>query len=125
MRPEDHIVGITLNTAILVIFYTLFGGLLSYGLYYIFDEHDAEWEEQSTFYQISTVFLEMIIIGIVGIWTAIIINNAPPVFHVSKKIDRFTDSYVSGVFFAFAMLLFLDNLSSKLRFLYDKVLGLN
>lgn len=123
MKASNHIVGITLNTVLLVIFYTVFGGLLSYVLYYIFDEHDSEWEKESSFYQISMVLLELIVIGIIGIWMAITINDAPPVFHVSKRWDRFVDSYVSGVFFAFAMFLFLDNLSSKMRFLYHKFLG--
>jgi uncharacterized membrane-anchored protein len=123
MKASSHIVGITLNTGLLVIFYVVFGGLLSYLLYYIFDEHDADWEQSSSFYQISMVILELVIIGVIGIWAAIIINEAPPVFHVSKKWDRFVDSYVAGVFFAFAMFLFLDNLSTKLKFLYHKFLG--
>lgn len=123
MKASNHIFGITINTGILVIFYTIFGGLLSYMLYYIFDEHDKEWEKQTRFYQISTVALELIIIAIIGIWTAIIINDAPPVFHVSKKWDSFVDNYIAGVFFAFSMFLFLDNLSSKLRFIYHDILG--
>ena len=123
MKASDHILGITLNAGILVVFYTVFGGLLSYVLYYVFDEHDADWEKESSFYQISMVLLELIIIGIIGIWMAITINDAPPVFHVSKKWDRFVDSYVAGVFFAFAMFLFLDNLSTKMKFLYHKFLG--
>ena len=71
----------------------------------------------------STVSLEIITIAVIGLWSALLIRDAPPIFHVSKEWDIFVDSYVSGVFFAFAMFLFLDNMQSKLAFLYHKFLG--
>ena len=122
MKETLEIVGITLNAGILAIFYTIFGGILSYVLFYLFDEHDDRWESQPTWYQVSSVSLELIVISVIGIWTALLIRDAPPIFHVSKHWDTFVDNYVSGVFFAFAMFLFLDDLSSKLRYLYCKFL---
>lgn len=112
-----------MNAGLLAIFYTIFGGILSYVLYYIFDEHDDVWEDQPTWWQVSTVGLEIISIAVIGLWSALLIRDAPPIFHVSKEWDIFVDTYVSGVFFAFAMFLFLDNMQSKLMFLYRKFLG--
>ncbi len=123
MKETLKILAITMNAGLLAVFYTIFGGILSYVLYYIFDEHDDVWETQPTWWQISTVALELIVISIIGLWSALLIRDAPPIFHVSKEWDVFVDSYVSGVFFAFAMFLFLDNLSSKLKYLYEKFLG--
>lgn len=123
MKETLKIAAITMNAGLLAVFYTVFGGVLSYVLYYIFDEHDDIWEQQPTWWQVSTVSLELIAISVIGLWSALIIRDAPPIFHVSKEWDVFVDSYVSGVFFAFAMFLFLDNLSTKLKFLYHKFLG--
>lgn len=123
MKETLKILAITMNAGLLAIFYTAFGGILSYLLYYIFDEHDDVWEEQPTWWQVSTVSLEIITIAVIGLWSALLIRDAPPIFHVSKEWDIFVDSYVSGVFFAFAMFLFLDNMQSKLVFLYHKFLG--
>jgi hypothetical protein len=123
MKETLKILAITMNAGLLAIFYTIFGGILSYVLYYIFDEHDDVWEDQPTWWQVSTVGLEIISIAVVGLWSALLIRDAPPIFHVSKEWDIFVDTYVSGVFFAFAMFLFLDNMQSKLMFLYRKFLG--
>lgn len=123
MKETLKILAITMNAGLLAIFYTVFGGILSYILYYIFDEHDDTWEEQPTWWQVSTVSLEIISIAIIGLWSALLIRDAPPIFHVSKEWDIFVDTYISGVFFAFAMFLFLDNMSSKLVYLYHKFLG--
>lgn len=123
MKETLKILAITMNAGLLALFYTVFGGILSYILYYIFDDHDDIWEQQPLWWQVSTVSVELIVIAIIGMWSALLIRDAPPIFHVSKEWDVFVDSYVSGVFFAFAMFLFLDNLSSKLKFLYERFLG--
>jgi hypothetical protein len=123
MKETLKILSITMNAGLLALFYTVFGGVLSYILYYVFDDHDATWEEHPTWWQVSTVSLEIVSIAIIGMWSALLIRDAPPIFHVSKEWDIFVDSYISGVFFAFAMFLFLDNLGSKLQFLYHKFLG--
>lgn len=125
MKELLEILAVTLNAGLLAIFYTIFGGLLSYVLFYLFDEHDERWESQPTWYQSSTVGLEVAIISIIGLWASVLVRDAPPIFHVSKYWDTFVDTYVAGVFFAFAMFLFLDDLSSKLRYLYCKFLDVH
>ena len=122
MEDIFKILAVTLNTGLLAVFYTIFGGILSYVLHYIFDQHDDTWEAQPTWYQVSTVSVEVAIISVIGLWVSVLTKYAPPIFHVSKYWDRLSDSYVAGVFFAFAMFLFLNDLSTKIRHLYYKLL---
>lgn len=117
----SEILGVTLNSGILAIFYTVIGGVVSYLLYYFVDEHDEEWEKKSTLYQVGDVSLQLAMIGTIAFWITYIIKEAPPIFHVSRELDALVDTYMSGVFFAYAMFLFIDFLDSKIKFLYHKV----
>ena len=117
----SEILGVTLNTGILAIFYTIIGGVVSYLVYYFVDEHDEEWEKKSTLYQIGDVSIQLATIGIIAFWMTYIIKEAPPIFHVSRELDSLVDTYISGVFFAYAMFLFVDFLDSKIKFIYHKV----
>jgi len=118
----QEIVGVTLNTGILAVFYTAIGGVISYLLYYFVDEHDEEWEQKSMWYQLGDVSLQLATIGTIAFWITYIIKEAPPIFHVSRELDSLVDTYMSGVFFAYAMFLFVDFLDSKIKFLYHKIL---
>jgi uncharacterized membrane-anchored protein len=118
----SEIFGVTLNTGILAIFYTVIGGIVSYLLYYFIDEHDEDWEKKSTLYQVSDVSIQLAVVGTIAFWITYIIKEAPPIFHVSRELDALVDTYMSGVFFAYSMFLFLDFLDSKIKFLYHKVL---
>jgi len=112
---------ISLNVGILVLFYTVLGGILSYVLHYLFDEHDDEWEKKGILFQVYDVTVELILIGLVGFWTMFCIDEAPPMFHVSKSMDSLVDTYIAGVFFSFSLFLFFDDLSSKIRYIYQQV----
>uniref|UniRef100_A0A6C0EP35 Uncharacterized protein n=1 Tax=viral metagenome TaxID=1070528 RepID=A0A6C0EP35_9ZZZZ len=116
----EEIIGVTLNTGILAIFYTAIGGIVSYLLYYFVDEHNEEWEQRSTLYQVGDVSLQLAVIGTIIFWITYIIKEAPPIFHVSRELDALVDTYMSGVFFAYSMFLFIDFLDSKIKFLYHK-----
>ena len=118
----QEIIGVTLNTGILAVFYTAIGGVISYLLYYFVDEHDEEWEKKSMWYQLGDVSLQLAFIGTIAFWITYIIKEAPPIFHVSRELDSLVDTYMSGVFFAYAMFLFIDFLDSKIKFLYHKLL---
>lgn len=111
---------ISLNVGILVVFYTLLGGVLSYVLHHLFDEHDDEWEKKGLLYQVYDVTVELVLIGLIGFWTMFHIDEAPPIFSVSKSMDSLVDTYIAGVFFSFSLFLFFDDLSSKIRYIYEK-----
>lgn len=117
----EEIVGVTLNVSILAVFYTALGGIISYLLYYFVDEHDEEWEKKSTMYQLYDVSFQLGLIGVLAFWFTYIIKEAPPLFPVSKELDSLVDTYISGVFFAYAMFLFIEYLDSKIKFLYHKI----
>jgi hypothetical protein len=53
------------------------------------------------------------------------IRDAPPIFPVSKEVDRFTDTYISGIFFTYAVFIFLDDLGTKLKHLYIQMFGIH
>jgi len=120
MKPSE-ILGVTLNVSILAVFYTVLGGIFSYLLYYLVDEHTDEWEQKSFGFQIVDVMFELSFIGIFAFWITYIIRDASPIIPISKDLDVLVDTYISGVFFTFSMFIFLNDLSSKIRFIYDKL----
>ena len=115
--------GGTLNIAVLTIFYTMFGAFISYIMFHLFEDHTDEWEKSSSLYQFADVGTELSLIGIIAYWTTHVIRDHPPLFPVSRELDRYIDTYISGLFFAFAMFLFLGDLTTKIQFLYTKFLN--
>jgi len=118
-----EIVGVTLNAGILSIFYTALGGILSYLLDYFVDRTDTNWESKPIWFQIGDVSLQLSVIGILAFWVTYIIKVAPPIFSVRKELDSLVDTYISGVFFAYAMFLFITFLDDKIKFIYNKLIG--
>jgi hypothetical protein len=116
---------VSFNVGLLAIFYTVFGGLFSYGLYFFVDVHDCVWETQSLWYKLYDTGLELVIIGLFAFWPMYYINKAPPVIPVSREMDQLVDTYISGIFFVYAMFIFLDDLASKIKSLYKTILGNN
>jgi len=114
---------VTINASVLAIFYTFFGALISYIFYHLFDEFDEEWKKRSEIYKFTDVSVEIIIIAIIAFWSAQYIELLPPFMSVRKELDTLVDGYISGIFFIFAMFLFLDELTEKLKYLYETLLG--
>ena len=117
----EEIIGVTLNTSILAIFYTVIGGVISYVLSLLETPFD-EWKKSSTAFKIGTVALELSIIGSIGFWITYTIREAAPIFPVSKELDHIVDTYIGGVFFAYAMFLFIQTLDDKIKYLYREYL---
>ena len=109
-----------MNIVILALFYTLIGLLLSILLYHLFDDCDKEWKAEHLAYQVGDIGLELGIIGSVAFWMTQITRGWAPIFPISKILDLQIDTYVSGLFFAYAMFLFLEQLSEKVKFLYKE-----
>lgn len=115
---------VSLNIAILTLFYTALGGTLSFVLDKVFTQYSSDWIAQSTLFKITEVSAELIVLGLVSFWATYIIEEAPPIFPVSRKMDNMVDTYISGVFFVYAIFLFFDSLWEKVKHLSDLVKGL-
>jgi hypothetical protein len=111
-----------MNISLLAIFYTAFGAFISYILFHLFDDYSKEWEGQGILYQSVDVATELSLVGIIAFWTTNIIRDYPPMFAVHGALDKSVDTYVSGLFFAFAMFLFLGDLTEKIKYIYSKFL---
>lgn len=118
----QEIVGVTLNTSILAVFYTALGGLISYLLGLYVDPHTTEWEHKPTWYQLGDVSLQLALIGSIAFWVTYLIREAAPIFPISRELDHLVDTYISGLFFAYAMFLFVEFLDTKIKFLYHHIL---
>ena len=114
---------ISVNVIVLAIFYTLFGALLSYILYYIFDEYTDDWKKKSIGFQLVDVGIELSVIATIAFWSSEIIKAFPPFLPVRKELDTLVDEYISGIFFIFAVFVFMDQLTDKLKFLFEKTLA--
>lgn len=113
---------VTINASLLAIMYTVFGALISYVFYHIFDEFNDDWKKRSEAYKITEVTVEVVIIANIAFWSAQYIELLPPFMRVRKELDTLVDGYISGIFFIFAMFLFIDQLTEKLKYLYHDYL---
>jgi hypothetical protein len=119
----DEIFRLTFNSTIVALIYTALGALVSFMLYYIFDEYNDEWKEKPSFYKFLDVTLEISILALVSFWSSYIIITLPPILFVRQALDSLTDNYSSNLFYIFAVFIFLDDLTEKLKHLYNDVLG--
>lgn len=118
----EEIIGVTLNASILAVFYTILGGVISYLLSEFIEVPLDKWKASPFWYQAGTVSLELAIVGSIGFWITYTIRQAAPIFPVSKELDHIVDTYIGGVFFAYAMFLFIQTLDDKIRYLYSEIL---
>jgi hypothetical protein len=119
-------VRVTGNIAVFSIVYTIAGAILSYILYYLFDVYDdknREWEEKGLAYQVFDVGVEVSIIAVVAFWLVYFMNTSTPIIPVRKGLEDFVDSYTAGLFFIFAIFIFLGDLTNKLKYIFDHYLG--
>jgi len=112
---------ISMNAAFLAIFYTLLGVFISYILYYLFDEYDEKWEKRSINYKLLDVSVEISLLAIIAFWSGQLIEISPPIFPVRKELDILVDGYISGIFYIFAVFLFMDSLTGKLKYLFHEL----
>lgn len=118
----SEIVGVTLNTSILAVFYTSVGGIISYLLGIFVNEPMEDWKKYPMWYQVGSISLQLAIIGSLAFWITYVIREAAPIFPVRKELDELVDTYISGLFFAYAMFLFINYLDEKIQYVYHELL---
>lgn len=113
---------VSLNIGLLAAFYTTVGGLLSYVIYYLFEDHGDKWEKShGLLYKIFDVIVELTIVGVVAFWVTFVIKEYPPIVPMSKSMDELVDTYISAVFFGYSMFIFLEDLTKKIKHIYDQI----
>lgn len=113
---------ISLNIGLLAAFYTTVGGILSYIIFYLFEDHTEKWEkDHSLLYQIFDVVVEVTFVGLVAFWVTFVIKEAAPLVPMTRSMDSLVDTYISAVFFGYSMFIFLDDLTAKIKFIFDKI----
>lgn len=115
--------GVSLNIGILAIIYTILGAFFSYVFYHIFDEFDEKWKKRSDLFKFSDVCLELFLVSVYAFWTSEVVKTVTPFFAIGNKYDKIVDDYISGIFFIFAIFIFLDDLTEKLKSLYEIHIG--
>jgi len=110
---------VTLNAGILAVLYTAIGVFLSFVMYYLFDDFDSSWKERSEQYKLLDISVEIIIIAITVLWSSYYIELLPPLFPIRKPLETLFDTYILGTFFLFAVFIFLDSLTEKLKYVNE------
>jgi len=131
MLTRNDSLRVTGNIAIFALVYTLAGAILSYILWYAFDPYnpdseektDKVWETKGLLFQLYDICVELIIIAISAFWLTYYLDTAAPIIPIRKGLEDFIDSYTSGMFFMFAVFVFLDDLSYKMKYVFNYVLG--
>lgn len=123
--------GLSLNIGVLATLYTFLGAFISFVFYYIFDEYaptdnpprGMDWEKKGVAYQIYDCVVEIILIALVSFWVTFAINTSAPIFPVRVDLSTFVDTYTTGMFFMYTVFLFMNDLSSKLMYMFNKIIG--
>lgn len=112
----------TLNGSLLAILYTFIGAFISYLFYFLFDEFTEDWKQKSELFKIADICVELIVIANIGFWSSQLIECLPPVFPISHSMNVLINGYSSGIFFTFAMFIFLNDLTEKIKYMNDQYL---
>ena len=119
LYPSD-IRNLSLNIAVLSIFYAFLGGVVSFVFHYLFDEFTDDWKNKSTLFQLYDIAVEVSLLALIAFWTVFTINTSAPIFPVRREMAAFVDTYTSGMFFIYAIFLFMNDLGEKLKYMYEK-----
>ena len=123
------------NIAIFALIYTVAGALLSYILWYAFDPYDPydpydpeqkqikSWNAKGIAFQLYDLTFEIVIIAMSIFWLTYYLDRSTPLIPVRKGLEDFIDSYTSGVFFMFAVFIFLDDLTYKMKYVFNTIFG--
>jgi hypothetical protein len=116
------VMNLSLNISMLSVFYAFLGAGVSFAFHYLFDDYDDEWKKKSLAFKIYDISVEIALLALIAFWSVFYINTSAPIFPVRKYMAPFVDTYTSGMFFIYAIFLFLDDLGDKLKFLYETYL---
>ena len=114
---------ITLNLSVFGVMITIAGLIVSFVLFYLFEEFDESWKSKSELYKFADVSVELSIIIISTYWITHYFNALPLLFPVPGTTNNDVLGYVTGVFFAYSVFIFLTGLTEKMRYLNTRYLA--
>ena len=114
---------ITLNLSVFGVMITIAGLIVSFVLFYLFEEFDESWRSKSELYKIADVTVELSIIIISTYWITHYFNGLPLLFPVPGVTNNDVMDYITGVFFAYSVFIFLTGLTEKMRYLNTRYLA--
>jgi len=123
------IAAVTTNIAMLAVIYAFLGSLTSFILYYLFDEYEPdkkeglEWEKKSFAYHVADLIFEIVIIALSSFWIVFVVNQSFPIIPVHRHFVHFVDTYSTGLFFMYAVFMFVGSFGSKMRYMYQAYLA--
>lgn len=115
----SDIQNLSLNIALLSVFYAFLGGVVSFVFHYLFDEFTDDWKNKSEMFKFFDIAVEVSLLALIAFWTVFTINTSAPIFPVRHEMAAFVDTYTSGMFFLYAIFLFMDDLGEKLKYMYQ------
>ena len=115
----SDIQNLSLNIAVLSVFYAFLGGVVSFVFHYLFDEFTYDWKNKSEMFKFVDIAVEVSLLALIAFWTVFTINTSAPIFPVRHEMAAFVDTYTSGMFFLYAIFLFMDDLGEKLKYMYE------
>jgi len=118
----SDIQNLSLNIALLSVFYAFLGGVVSFVFHYLFDEFGDDWKSKSTMFQLFDIAIEVSLLALIAFWTVFTINTSAPIFPIRREMAAFVDTYTSGLFFIYAIFVFMDDLGEKFKYMYEKTL---
>ena len=118
---KNHVLTITLNIAIIAVFYLFLGASISYLLRQVVPAYDTEWERWPRWKQILDVSIEMILIVVSAFWVTYFARYAIPVVPVKPSLEYLIEQFGGQVSFLYAIFVFLEVLDDKLIFIYKDI----
>jgi hypothetical protein len=118
---KNHVLTITLNIAIIAVFYLFLGASISYLLRRMVPAYDTEWERLPRWKQILDVSIEMVLIVVSAFWVTYFARYAIPVVPVKSSLEYLIEQFGGQVSFLYAIFVFLEVLDDKLIFIYKDI----
>ena len=118
---KHHIIAITLNIAIIAVFYLFLGASISYLLRQVVPVYDTTWERWPRWKQVLDVSIEMVLIVVSAFWVTYFARYVIPVIPVKASLEYLIEQFGGQVSFLYAIFIFLEVLDDKLIFIYKDI----
>jgi len=107
-------IALMLNLAAMTVFYLFLGAGVSYAFARIVPKYDESWKSQPTWYRITDVTLELVVIVILAFWISYVTRFLIPIVPLSSRLETYVESFGVQLAFLYAIFIFLETLDDKM-----------